>query len=109
MWQTAWSNSCRARSAISTGRCRCPTRWKVSASNLSTYWKALTAGQSGFGPPTIFAAERLSTKIVAEVKGFVPEDHFDSRQIGLLDRVSQFAVVAAREAITQSGLSFRDG
>src|SRR5262249_21284360 len=74
-----------------------------------TYWKALTAGQSGFGPPTIFAAERLSTKIVAEVKGFVPEDHFDSRQIGLLDRVSQFAVVAAREAIAQSGLSFRDG
>jgi len=83
----------------------------ISPVGLSTksYWTALTAGQSGFGPPTIFAAERLNTKVVAEVKGFVPEDHFDSRQIGLLDRVSQFAVVAAREAIAQSGLSFRDG
>jgi nodulation protein E len=83
----------------------------VSPIGLSTaaYWTALTAGQSGFGPPTIFAAERLNTKIVAEVKGFVPEGHFDTRQIGLLDRVSQFAVVAAREAIAQSGLSFRNG
>lgn len=83
----------------------------VSPVGLSTqaYWAALTAGQSGFGPPTIFAAERLNTKVVAEVKGFVPADHFDARQIGFLDRVSQFAVVAAREAIAQSGLSFRDG
>jgi nodulation protein E len=83
----------------------------VSPVGLSTpsYWAALTAGQCGFGPPTMVAAERVNTKVVAEVKGFVPADHFDSRQISLLDRVSQFAVVAAREAIAQSGLSFRDG
>jgi nodulation protein E len=83
----------------------------VSPIGLSTkpYWTALTAGQSGFGPPTIFDAERLNTRVVAEVKGFAPEQHFDTRQISFLDRVSQFAVVAAREAIAQSGLSFRDG
>jgi len=82
----------------------------VSPIGLSTksYWNALTAGQSGFGPPTIFSSERLNTKVVAEVKGFVPEDHFDARQLGLLDRVSQFAVAAAREAIGQAGLSFRE-
>ena len=74
-----------------------------------SYWAALTAGQCGFGPPTLAAAERINTKVVAEVKGFVPVDHFDSRHISLLDRVSHFAVVAAREAIGQSGLSFRDG
>ena len=57
----------------------------ISPIGLSTksYWNALTAGQSGFGPPTIFAAERLNTKVVAEVKGFVPEHHFDARQLGL--------------------------
>jgi nodulation protein E len=77
--------------------------------STGSYWAALKAGQSGFGPPTIFAADRLNTKVVAEVKDFVPADHFDTRQIGFLDRVSQFAVVAAREAIAQSGLSFRDG
>jgi nodulation protein E len=83
----------------------------VSPVGLSTssYWAALTAGQCGFGPPTMAAADRINTKVVAEVQGFVPADHFDSRQISLLDRVSQFAVVAAREAIAQSGLSFRDG
>ena len=83
----------------------------VSPVGLSTqsYWAALTAGRSGFAAPTIFDAERLNTRVVAEVKGFVPADHFDTRQIGFLDRVSQFAVVAAREAVAQSGLSFRDG
>lgn len=82
----------------------------ISPIGLSTKscWNALTVGQSGFGPPTIFAAERLNTQVVAEVKGFVPEQHFEARQIGLLDRVSQFAVVAAREAIEQAGLSFRE-
>jgi nodulation protein E len=83
----------------------------VSPVGLSTasYWAALIDGRSGFGPPTIFDAGRLNTKVVAEVKDFVPSEHFDTRQISFLDRVAQFAVVAAREAIGQSGLSFRDG
>jgi nodulation protein E len=75
----------------------------------AAYWAALAAGRTGFGPPTIFDASRLNTKSVAEVNDFVAADHFDVRQIGFLDRVSQFAVVAAREAIGQSGLSFRNG
>jgi nodulation protein E len=75
----------------------------------AAYWAALAAGRTGFGPPTIFDASRLNTKSVAEVNDFVAADHFDVRQIGFLDRVSQFAVVAAREAIGQSGLSFRSG
>jgi nodulation protein E len=77
--------------------------------STSSYWAAITAGQCGFGPPTMLAADRVNTKVVAEVKGFVAADHFDSRQISYLDRVSQFAVVAAREAIAQSGLSFSGG
>jgi nodulation protein E len=43
------------------------------------------------------------------VKGFDPSEHFEDRQLVFLDRVSQFGVVAAREAIAQSGLSFGDG
>jgi nodulation protein E len=77
--------------------------------STSSYWAAITAGQCGFGPPTMLAADRVNTKVVAEVKRFVAADHFDSRQISFLDRVSQFAVVAAREAIAQSGLSFSGG
>jgi nodulation protein E len=50
--------------------------------------------------------EDLDQKIVAEVKEFDPLKHFTDRQLMTLDRVSQFAVIAAREAIGQSGLKF---
>ena len=39
------------------------------------------------------------------MKDFDPAAHFEPQRIGLLDRVSQFAVVAARQALAQSGLS----
>ena len=52
--------------------------------STDTYWAALVAGRSGFGPPTLYAADRLNAKMVAEVRDFVPADHFDVRQIGTL-------------------------
>ncbi len=75
-------------------------------SSLAKYWAALVAGRSGFGPPTFMPTGKIKTKIVAEVKDFVASDHFDTRQISYLDRVSQFAMVAAQQAFEQSGLSF---
>ncbi len=78
-------------------------------SSLEDYWAALVAGRSGFGPPTLAPPGLVNTKVVGQVKDFVASDHFDARQISFLDRVSQFAVVAARQATEQSGLSFRDG
>jgi nodulation protein E len=50
--------------------------------------------------------EELTQKVVAEVKAFDPLKHFPERQLSTLDRVSQFAVVAAREAIAQAGITF---
>ena len=50
--------------------------------------------------------DRLSIKIGAQVEGFDPKDHFERQQLGLYDRFTQFAVIAAREAIAQSGLIF---
>jgi nodulation protein E len=71
------------------------------------YWRNLSEGVSGLGPLTLPAeAETLQQKVAAEVKGFDPMRHFDERVIPQLDRVSQFAVVAAREAIAQSGITF---
>ena len=69
------------------------------------YWGNLKAGVSGLGPITLTPAnEELTQKVAAEVKDFDPLKHFAERQLSTLDRVSQFAVVAAREAIAQSGL-----
>jgi nodulation protein E len=75
--------------------------------NVSAYWQNLKQGVSGLGPITLCAElENLTQKVAGEVKGFDPLGHFEERQISTLDRVSQFGVVAAREAIAQSGLAF---
>lgn len=70
-------------------------------------WAALAEGRSGIGPIETIPTEQLNVKIAAEVHGFDPTVHIDSKRLPLLDRVSQFAVIAAREAVTQSGLDFR--
>jgi nodulation protein E len=48
--------------------------------------------------------EQLRFKHAADVEGFVPEDHLSAKELTLMDRFAQFAVVAAREAMAQSGL-----
>jgi len=73
----------------------------------AAYWQSLKQGVSGLGPITLVPTpEELLQKVAAEVKDFDPLKHFDERQLMTLDRVSQFAVVAAREAIAQAGLVF---
>jgi nodulation protein E len=75
--------------------------------SATSYWENLKQGVSGFGPITQAAApEELTQKVAAEVKNFDPLKHFEERQLSTLDRVSQFAVVAAREAIAQAGIIF---
>ena len=82
----------------------------VSSVGQSTqdYWDSLIAGHSTFAPPTLGTAAQATGKLVGEVKGFEPAAHFESSQLPLIDRVSQFAVVAARQAVGQSGLVLRD-
>src|ERR1700738_1651753 len=70
------------------------------------FWSNLARGVSGIADATFIPTDQLAQKIVAEVKGFDPRAHFDDRQVTMRARVSQFAAVAAREAIAQSGLSF---
>jgi len=72
------------------------------------YWESLIAGRSAFAPPTLGNAAQATGRLVSEVKGFDPAAHFESSQVLLLDRVSQFAVVAARQAVSQAGLALRD-
>jgi nodulation protein E len=69
-------------------------------------WKAMREGRSGIGPIANIPTDLLNVKIAAEVRGYDPLKHFDSKRIIMLDRVSQFALIAAREAVAQSGLMF---
>jgi nodulation protein E len=70
-------------------------------------WSAMREGRSAIGPITNIATDLLLVKIAAEVRDYDPLGHFDSKRLILLDRVSQFALIAAREAIAQAGLEFR--
>jgi nodulation protein E len=85
------------------------TGWGVVSSighTAASYWSSLVRGVSGIAPATIIPTDQLTQKVVAEVKNFEPGKHFDDRGMAMLDRVAQFAVVAAREAVAHSGLSF---
>jgi nodulation protein E len=69
-------------------------------------WSAMREGRPAIGPITTLPRESLRFGIAAEVQGFDPLQHFDEKRLVLLDRVSQFALVAAREAVAQSGIDF---
>ena len=77
--------------------------------NVADVTARLRTGRSAIGPITVIPTDGLITKIGAEVSDFDPSAHFADKQLTLLDRCAQFALVASREAITQSGLTFRDG
>src|SRR5262245_50723856 len=88
------------------------TGWGVLSSighDARTYWENLTQGVCGIAPAVTIPTEGLAQTIVAEVKGYDPLKHFDERGVTPLDRVAQFGVIAAREAVAHSGLSFEDG
>jgi nodulation protein E len=69
-------------------------------------WSAMREGRVAIGPITSMPRDGLRFGISAEVQGFDPLAHFDEKKLILFDRVSQFALVAAREAIAQSGVDF---
>ena len=71
------------------------------------FWESLIAGESAIQPldPPV---EDTRISLGARVPQFDPEDHFSADELGLLDRFSQLAVIAAREAITDAGLDNDD-
>ncbi|MCL6448420.1 MAG: beta-ketoacyl-ACP synthase II [Armatimonadetes bacterium] len=71
---------------------------------VGTFWANLTAGVSGVGRITRFDPEGYTTQIAAEVKDFDPADYFEKKEARRLDRFTQFALVATREALADAGL-----
>jgi nodulation protein E len=74
--------------------------------NVPDTLEAMREGRCGIGPIEIPDVERLSIQIGGQVKGFETEGLFNRQQMALYDRFTQFTLVAAREAIAQSGLEF---
>ncbi len=74
--------------------------------NVPSSWEALVAGRSGLGPITHFDAQGMGFEVRAagEVEDFDPEPVIGKRDARRMDRVTQFAVVAAHEALSDAGL-----
>jgi len=72
--------------------------------NLHEYWEGLRNGTSGSGMITRFDTEKFKTKFACEVKGYDSSNYFDRKEANKLDLYSQFAHIAAEEAISDSGL-----
>ncbi|HHW81648.1 MAG TPA: beta-ketoacyl-ACP synthase II [Bacteroidales bacterium] len=74
--------------------------------NVNETWESAIAGKSGARPITLFDSSLFKTQFACEVKGFDVLEHFDRKEARRLDRYSQLAIVAAKEAIEDSGLDF---
>ena len=72
--------------------------------NVESFWDSLKNGKSGVTRVTRFDPEPFKCQIAAEVKDFDPAEYIDKKEARRMDRFTQFAVVAADEAIKNSGL-----
>ncbi len=74
--------------------------------SVPEYWRGLLAGRSGIAPITHFSTADFKVHIGGEVKNFDPSTFLDAREVRRSDRFTQFALVAATEAVRDSGLNF---
>ena len=67
-------------------------------------WENLVNGVSGAGPITRFDVSNFKTKFACEVKNFNPNEHLDRKEARKMDLYTQYAIVAAKQAIEDSAM-----
>lgn len=70
----------------------------------SENWKGALSGRSGIRRMTIVDPEQFTSQIAGEVKDFDPLDYFERKLAKRIDRYTQFAMIAAREAYENSNI-----
>lgn len=71
-------------------------------------WEGVASGANGIAPIALFDTSPYEMKIAGEVKNFDAPAHFGAKEVRRIDRVSQLALISAREAIEQSGLKITE-
>jgi nodulation protein E len=72
--------------------------------NAAAFWSSLKAGRSAIAPLEGFAGFRIANG--AQIRGFQPEEHFSLKELDLYDRFTQYGLIAAREAVRESGIEW---
>ncbi|WP_308993632.1 beta-ketoacyl-ACP synthase II [Mariniflexile litorale] len=68
------------------------------------YWEGLISGKSGAAPITYYDTEKFKTKFACELKNFTATDFIDRKLVNRMDKFTQYAMVAADEAIADANL-----
>ena len=72
--------------------------------NVAETWENLVNGVSGAGPITHFDASNFKTQFACEVKNFKVNEYLDRKEARKMDLYTQYAIVAAKEAIEDSAM-----
>ena len=72
---------------------------------VKDFWEGLVKGKNGAGEITRFDSTLFKTHFACEVKGYNPDDYFDKKTARKYDLFAQFDLVAADEAIADSGIT----
>ena len=76
--------------------------------NVEEYWENIKANKLGVSYVDQFDTTDFPVKIVGAVKDFDPSEYIDKKEAKRLDRFTQFATVAAKQALAQAGTDFSD-
>ena len=74
--------------------------------NIDTFWNALKEGKCGISTVTRFDTTDFSTKVAAQIKDFDSSPWIDRKEAKRMDLFSQYAVIAAQQAVDMSGIDF---
>lgn len=72
--------------------------------NIEEYFTNLENGVSGAAPITRFDAEKFKTRFACEVKDYDYTKYFDRKEVRLYDLYTQFALIAANQAVVDAGI-----
>ena len=72
--------------------------------NAKETWENLLAGKSGAAPITLFDASKFKTQFACEVKGLDINQYIDRKEARKMDRYTQLAIVAAKQAVEDCGM-----
>jgi len=73
--------------------------------NVEEFLRSLKDGRSGIGPVSLFDTSKYPSKIGAEIRDYREDDVFSKKELKRISRTDQFALIAAEQAVRDSGIS----
>ena len=73
--------------------------------SVEEFLQSLKSGRSGIGPVSLFDTSKYPSKIGAEIRDYQPKEFFPKKELKRLSRTDQFALIAAEEAVKDSGIN----